>query len=199
MLAGMLMKRKSSAVAASEVIGELDRRIAALGARERQLLGEQLDLEGRHVKPVAPGGMPQAEHTVEVSAMLDGVAPDLAAVAEPDQIRLFRIMHERQTIKAAIELGHQRSFRLRLAGIAEISTDLIEAWRANIVATADHVTAMRGLAEERARLRSEWSARTGLDPRAHLAFGAQADAVSGGVVGDPQYLFLQAARRAGFI
>jgi hypothetical protein len=194
----MILKRKTSAVAASEVIAELDLRLEALSARARALLAEQLELESRHVKPAEPGSMPEAQHFAEAAAMLDGAANDAAAVAaaEPDPIRLYQIIAQRKTIEAAIELGRQRGFRLRLSNAAEVGFDITESWNLNIAATARCAIESRKLAEERSRLRSEWSARTGTDSRG-LVCGGQADRALGiGVAGDAIYLFIEAARHA---
>jgi hypothetical protein len=192
-----LTKRAAPPSPAAEVLAELDKRLASLEQRDRALLSEQLELEGAGIVAKPPGSMPQAKRHADAEAMLDGEAP--APASAPAEIRLFEIVHQRDTIARAIELGRQRGFRLRVAAAAEITGDIEEAWRVNIAATAARVIELQQLAQERIRLREEWSTRTGALPDG-FPCGGQADRVIGAaIVGDVAYVFLQSARAAGIV
>lgn len=201
----------------------LEARIRELEQRDRDFLSEQLKLEGNEPEPpltatreVAPG-LEFVTRTIR-SGKLSVVRPedeptsatlaiDAVAYLERDQIeppsnqtpgqRLAAINRERRAIKAALALAHQRSFRLRIANEAELAGDIADRARTNIQKSAAAVRLLRELAQERERLREEYSMRTGLSlmiPAAH-AFDRVVSVAHGG--SDNAQSALEAARAAG--
>lgn len=187
-------KHKASPVGAA-AISELDRRIAELEAEEQALLAEQIALEQAAVIPHSPGSMPQAQRALDAARMLDG-AIAATDTKVPAEIRLHQIIERRATIKTAVDIGRQRSFRLRIAASAEIAGDLHQAWAENLQQVETRLIELEHLAAERKRLISEWNARTGGVPH-RFPFAPQADRASWGAVDDAGYQFREVMRRYG--
>jgi hypothetical protein len=194
------LSRKPKAAEPSDpagVLAELDKRLAELALRERRLLAEQIELEGRGVKPRSIPATRKGAVTAEASALLAG---DDAAVdrTEPEEVRLHHVIQQRQTIAGALEIGRQRGLRLRLANAAEMTRDIEAAWRANVVATVKHLADLRELAAERERLSAEYSGRLGGLP-INLPLAGQGRALARGDLPDGvAYVFARDAERAGF-
>jgi hypothetical protein len=184
--------RKTAEPTPAEVLAELDHRVVELEARDRALLAEQLKLEADKVAPVAPG-------TSRAPAVLDPASylesGKIEERAGDPGVRLFEIIRERQIIRQAVDLAGKRQFRLRVAAEAELAGDIHTRWRENISKTAACVRLMRSLADERARLRSEYASRTGLALMGPC--GQHADRVVGQYLqADAAQEFLDAAARA---
>ena len=156
----VLAKHKTSPIGVA-ALGELDKRIAELEREERNLLDEQINLEQLAVKPRSPGSMPQSQRMLDAARMLDDGAAGAADPKVPAEIRLHQIIERRATIAAALDIGRQRQFRIRVAASAEIAGDLHEAWAENLQQVEARLIELEHLAAERKRLISEWTARTG--------------------------------------
>ncbi|HXC56661.1 MAG TPA: hypothetical protein VNU97_15285 [Rhizomicrobium sp.] len=172
------------------VIAALDERVRELTARDKNLLAEQIKLEGADVRP-ASSNVAQFPPCIDAAAMLE--RGELVESEHSD--RLTEIVRERAAIAAAITLAGQRAFRQRVANEAELAGDIHDAWAANIKNTAQIVRRLRDLADERVRLRAEYGARVGLPFNA--ACGLAADRVVGQFThADAAQAFLEAAQAA---
>ena len=175
-----------------EVLAELDKRVRGLEDRERALLSEQLALEADGVFPVPATGVSAPK--ADALAMLE--RGEIVELSHRPEHRLFEIIRERATIKDALHLAGQRGFRLRVSAEAELAGDIHERWTANISKTVKLVRMMREMAAERARLRNEYSSRTGLPLQD--AAGIQADRLIGEYKNaDAAQAFLDTAVKAG--
>ena len=136
----------------------LEKLLAEFQRRDRELLAEQLEAERGGVEPVGETD-PTTRIAAAAAALVDG------ASAEPPASRgnrLHQIIHERAVLNRALELARLRLGALLREQADEIARDLESAWRKNIGATADAITLLGKLNDERDRLKAEWCQRTGL-------------------------------------
>ena len=187
-------KAEPERVSRADMLAAIGRKVAALRARDGELLREVLDLEGSNVAPMQPG----AERTVrdEAIRLLNGHAPPGAA-HEPG-IRLFEALRERQAIKLALDLLDDEHRAAQIARAGEILQANEAEWQEITRERIDACLALRRAnaraAAFRARIVREGGAHLTLphDPTTGI-FAAPTNNAG------PVYEWLAAAVRAGLL
>jgi hypothetical protein len=195
----MALHKRTPAPAAVAAIRVLDERLNELRTRRKACTAEIIALEAQGAVPTPTETDAAPKLHVDALALLagDAIAPE--AVEPSINVRVYKLFHEREIIDEALRVGEQKLFRARVEARAEIAHDIATAWTRNIQHTAAALETLEELAQERVRLMSEFAIRTGL-PQHTLDCSGQAQRAAGPrIVGDAAYVFLQAARAAGFI